>query len=366
MHRQLGDLRYTSGILGRSADKRVCISVKRTAKDGRSSKCNHRCEAASAVQYAPETPETEFKIAAEEMPAPRGGTLKEEATAYVEEHRIRAYEADPNQRTTIVTMSNLLQEVAGNHAVTLWGRTEAGFASDPIMVERSLIFAATRIQIQMDVYPKWGDLVSIETWFQPEGRMCACRNWIVRDATTMQEIGRGTSTWIMLNLKTRKLAKYPDEMKEKMNFLAPKPPRDALPPSEARQKIPQVELPPEYKGAVQVARRSDMDMNGHINNVTYVAWALETVPIEIYLNYTLIQAETDFKAECMAGDTIESLASRVVEDTNGTGVFRFIHTLRRCDENGCVELVRARTSWKPDPSKMRKNSKPTEPPPALQ
>lgn len=47
------------------------------------------------------------------------------------------------------------QEVAGNHAVTLWGRTEMGFASDPVMVERSLIFAATRIQIQMDIYPKW-------------------------------------------------------------------------------------------------------------------------------------------------------------------------------------------------------------------
>ena len=37
-----------------------------------------------------------------------------------------------------------------------------------------------------------GDLVSIETWFQPEGRMCACRNWIVRDAKSMEEIGRGT------------------------------------------------------------------------------------------------------------------------------------------------------------------------------
>lgn len=35
----------------------------------------------------------------------------------------------------------------------------------------------------------------------------------------------------MLNLKTRKLAKYPDEMKEKMNFLAPKPPRYTPPPS---------------------------------------------------------------------------------------------------------------------------------------
>jgi hypothetical protein len=63
------------------------------------------------VHYAPDSSETEFKISAEEMPAPRGGCLKEEATAYIEEHRIRAYEADPNQRTTIVTMSNLLQVV---------------------------------------------------------------------------------------------------------------------------------------------------------------------------------------------------------------------------------------------------------------
>jgi len=47
------------------------------------------------------------------------------------------------------------KEVAGNHAVSLWGRTEAGYATDPIMVERNLIFAATRIQIEMDTYPKW-------------------------------------------------------------------------------------------------------------------------------------------------------------------------------------------------------------------
>ena len=48
----------------------------------------------------------------------------------------------------------------------------------------------------------------------------------------------------------------------------------------------------QFKGPVQVARRSDMDMNGHINNVTYLAWALETVPIEIYLTYSLVQAST--------------------------------------------------------------------------
>jgi hypothetical protein len=30
-----------------------------------------------------------------------------------------------------------------------------------------------------------------------------------------------------------------------------------------------------------------MDMNGHINNVTYLGWALETVPPDVYLNYSL-------------------------------------------------------------------------------
>ena len=49
----------------------------------------------------------------------------------------------------------VLQEVAGNHGVALWGRTEEGFATDPIMVANNLIFVATRIQIRMDSYPKW-------------------------------------------------------------------------------------------------------------------------------------------------------------------------------------------------------------------
>ena len=43
----------------------------------------------------------------------------------------------------------------------------------------------------------------------------------------------------------------------------------------------------QIESPAQVARRSDMDMNGHINNVTYLGWALETVPADVYLNYSL-------------------------------------------------------------------------------
>ena len=44
-----------------------------------------------------------------------------------------------------------------------------------------------------------------------------------------------------------------------------------------------------YEGPIQVARRSDVDMNGHINNVTYLAWALETMPNDIYESHRVFE-----------------------------------------------------------------------------
>jgi fatty acyl-ACP thioesterase A len=47
---------------------------------------------------------------------------------------------------------------------------------------------------------------------------------------------------------------------------------------------------PQIVGPVQVARRSDVDMNQHLNNVTYLAWCLETVPLDVYTSCQLHQA----------------------------------------------------------------------------
>jgi hypothetical protein len=37
----------------------------------------------------------------------------------------------------------------------------------------------------------------------------------------------------------------------------------------------------------QLGRRSDMDPNGHINNVAYLAWAMEVIPDHVYQQYQL-------------------------------------------------------------------------------
>lgn len=49
--------------------------------------------------------------------------------------------------------------------------------------------------------------------------------------------------------------------------------------------------------------------------------------VSVSLTEFCMQIEIDYKAECHSGDAIESLGSKIVEDTNGTGIRRFVTLL---------------------------------------
>ena len=51
-----------------------------------------------------------------------------------------------------------------------------------------------------------------------------------------------------------------------------------------------------YEKSFQV-RYSDIDTNMHVNNVKYAAWALETVPKDIVLNYELKNIKATYEKE---------------------------------------------------------------------
>jgi len=302
--------------------------------------------------------QTEVDVVIPSFPAVATGSFTQDRQSFSEEYRVRGYEVGPDQRASVATVANLLQELASNHAVGMWGRADSGFANIPNM--KDALFVMTRLQIRMDQYPKWGDLVRAETYFCEEGRLAARRDWVVTDVKTGQRIGAATSTWVTINFATRRLAKLPDELKTRFMRFAPPPSRMAIAVEETKKKLPDLdESLPWVEGQKQIARRSDMDMNGHINNVTYLGWALETVPDHVYNSHHLFEVEIDFKAECTAGNIVESSCAQLTPpeghsngtangsgNGSGSGDLQYLHTLKRCDENGCVELVRLRTTWK--------------------
>lgn len=57
------------------------------------------------------------------------------------------------------------------------------------------------------------------------------------------------------------------------------------------------------------ARRSDLDMNHHVNNVAYFGWMLESVPESVVTSSELASITLEYRRECISDDIVESLTS---------------------------------------------------------
>ncbi|KAF7119668.1 hypothetical protein RHSIM_Rhsim13G0047400 [Rhododendron simsii] len=295
----------------------------------------------------------------------RMGSLTADGLSYKEKFIVRCYEVGMNKTATVETIANLLQEVGGNHAQSVGFSTD-GFATTPTMRKLHLIWVTARMHIEVYQYPAWGDAVEIETWCQSEGRIGTRRDWILKDYATGVVIGRATSKWVMMNQDTRRLQKVPDDVREEYIVHFTKEPRLAFPEENngSLKKISKLEDPAQYSRLGLVPRRVDLDMNQHVNNVTYIGWVLESMPQEIMDTHELQTITLDYRQECQHNDVVDSLTSpELVGDTplselhrrtgsaaeaakNGT---QFLHLLR-LSLNG-LEINRGRTEWRKKPAR---------------
>lgn len=292
----------------------------------------------------------------------RLGTLAEDGLSYKEKFIVRCYEVGINKTATVETIANLLQEVGCNHAQSVGFSTD-GFATTPTMRKLHLIWVTARMHIEIYKYPAWSDVVEIETWCQGEGRIGTRRDWILKDYATGQIIGKATSKWVMMNQDTRRLQKVSDDVRDEYLVYCPRDLRLAFPEenNSSLKKIPKLEDPGHYSRHGLMPRRADLDMNQHVNNVTYIGWVLESMPQEIINSHELQTITLDYRRECQQDDIVDSLTSveevenggEAVSELNGTNGYissdkqdsrQFLHLLRLSSDG--LEINRGRTEWR--------------------
>ena len=81
---------------------------------------------------------------------------------------------------------------------------------------------------------------------------------------------------------------------------------------------------------------TDIDINNHTNNISYIVWLLESLPAEYHETVSLAELEINYLAETMLDDRIET------GWVGGSGD-EVLHVIRRADDNR--EIVRARSHW---------------------
>lgn len=296
----------------------------------------------------------------------RLGSLTEDGLSYKEKFIVRSYEVGINKTATVETIANLLQEVGCNHAQSVGFSTD-GFATTPIMRKLHLIWVTARMHIEIYRYPAWSDVIEIETWCQGEGRIGTRRDWILKEYGTGQVIGRATSKWVMMNQDTRRLQKVSDEVRDEYLVFCPRELRLAFPEvnNNSLRKIAKLEDPAQHSRLGLTPRRADLDMNQHVNNVTYIGWVLESMPQDIIDTHELQTITLDYRRECQQDDIVHSLTSQEeLMETNGAALellgkngsattrednLGFLHLLRLAGDG--FEINRGRTEWRKKPTR---------------
>lgn len=243
--------------------------------------------------------------------------MKTSASVWTETFRVRSYEADPGGLASIQTICNYLQEAASNHAAELGVSIEQ-------LTSQNLIWMLARLQVEVDSYPSWRDEVTVETWPSGADRLYATRDFLVNKGDRL--VARGTSAWILVDAKRRRPIRLPEfitqiERPERERSLEDRP-----------AKLPD---PADSAGELPVCVRfSDQDLIGHVNNVLYVDWAVESVPL--IKTHVVRALEAQFRAEARYGDAVAVRTER-----RGTSD-DFLHLVKSGDR----ELARVRTWWR--------------------
>ena len=243
---------------------------------------------------------------------------------YRGEFTYRSAEIGPDGTINLFRVADLLQEVAGKHADRLgFGMEDLGNAGTT--------WALTKLHICMQQQLIGGKEYKIQTWPSGTHRLWAIRRYRLLDSEDV-EVGQAISHWMILDKKTHRPQRLPESI---MNRVWPEPP--APEPSWTNFGegiIPDLETP-EFS-----VRLNEIDINNHVNNAHYLAWAMNTAASISHPKWTAFEAELLFEAESKLGDIIQ-IRSGYLETGN---TLKSAHHIHRVEPE--ARIARVNILWK--------------------
>jgi acyl-ACP thioesterase len=180
--------------------------------------------------------------------------------------------------------------------------------------------------------------VVVETWPSGLNRLYATRVFVLRDREE-RVLARGTSAWLVIDTERRRPVRPPASLDDLELPDRPSPIDDEGPDPEAPERV-------DAERTFRV-RYHDLDLNRHVNNVRYLEWALETLPLDVLDEHTCRSVALKFEAETNHGDPVRATAD-LSETDDG---LRARHRLAHAETDRT--LAHAATAWReaaaPDP-----------------
>lgn len=224
---------------------------------------------------------------------------------YLQNISIPCYDTDASWRLKPASFMNYAQEAANLHATIL------GFGYDDLIASRTA-WVLSRMHIEFTEIPLWREKMTLETWHKGLDRLFYLRDFIMIDNSGKVRV-KATTSWLVLNLDTRRLVRDPHLMDEGTVC-----PENVLDKPADKVVMPKDVDP--FFVTDHIVSYSDLDMNGHANNAMYMHWAMDAVDFEISSSRALKEVTINFNHEIKARETV-SIFKAVKEEEDGRHVF---------------------------------------------
>ena len=205
------------------------------------------------------------------------------------DYNIHYYEVDIHKRALMTSIIDYLGDMAMYQSEVLGVGIEH-------LKENKSAWVLYKWDITMESYPLLNETIKIKTFAYSFNKFYAYRKYEIIDAQG-NKIGYASSVWILINTDRRRPIRITKDMYEAYGV---DDSNNAIIDIEDIPTITKVDSEKSFD-----VRYSDIDTNMHVNNVKYAAWALETIPKDIVINYELRNIKVTYKKETTYGETIK-------------------------------------------------------------
>ena len=175
---------------------------------------------------------------------------------------------------------SLLQDVAEMHSA------QVGYGITDIE-KTNFSWALLNWKVKIISRPKYGDVITINTWSRYSTKLYSYRDFEVLNSEG-EVIAIATSKWILIDVQKNKVAKIEENLISKY-----------YPENRSLFDIvdlPKLEEPENFTNCVDYKiRKSDIDVNNHVNNLNYLDIACEVFPDDIWKLNTCNEFEILYK-----------------------------------------------------------------------
>lgn len=196
---------------------------------------------------------------------------------------ILSFQIDPDGKLRWSSLFDLMQEVAWKHADSR--------AFGKKLFEQGLMWVLSRFDVKVHRMPSWGEKIKIMTSSRGTDKLFALREFKV-ETEKGENLAEGLSAWLLLDTISKR----------------PKRPNQVL-PSELFEELENTELMPEKLTPLTSGEKApsfrvkpfDLDMNNHVNNVSYIRY-VEDFCVEN--KFKIKQLLINYLGEAKLGDEI--------------------------------------------------------------